>query len=492
MCNELNNKEKQALRSIPIGTIANNNQTLKYNSSTKKFEFTNAGGGGGGGGIGDAVLAGENNFTGQNFFANDVYIGTDSLGDDTKKVATLGSLSAYASLTANDQVFGGLGTSFTNPIFIGNPLDKFVELQTKQQVIDAISGKADTSVLSNYAAKASANTFTANQTINANLAVGGTFTATARHHVRGDGTNPIARFESAAGQNILTVRESDHTMLFGSGVGGIFPQIGLQNLANPLTFALGNGQYLGYKSSFNRDWPSPMHSFWGENQIYSTAPLSNNHAGIAAFNGTFGISNVAASTFDYRILGINYTINNTATSNRNATGIFVNATQTNLNGMTHNLLDLQVNSGSTFRVNNSGTVFNPSGGNYNNGQFGSLGKGFITFVNNGTIRLDNASENGFGILQFGGNTVDRPAIKPNGAALDFVLANDTGFATIRANAIIANSLIRCAASTTNSASFNIPAGTAPTTPTNGDIWLDGTDNGLKIRINGVTRTITIS
>lgn len=47
-----------------------------------------------------------------------------------------------------------------------------------------------------------------------------------------------------------------------------------------------------------------------------------------------------------------------------------------------------------------------------------------------------------------------------------------------------------AASTASRASLNIASGTTPTTPNNGDIWFDGAS--LKIQINGVTRTITIT
>lgn len=44
------------------------------------------------------------------------------------------------------------------------------------------------------------------------------------------------------------------------------------------------------------------------------------------------------------------------------------------------------------------------------------------------------------------------------------------------------------ASTTAAASLNIPAGSDPTSPNNGDIWASGTD--LKIRLGGTTYTIT--
>lgn len=50
-----------------------------------------------------------------------------------------------------------------------------------------------------------------------------------------------------------------------------------------------------------------------------------------------------------------------------------------------------------------------------------------------------------------------------------------------------------AAGTTAKASLNIPVGAAPTSPVDGDIWReDNTNTGLKVRINGVTKTITVS
>lgn len=49
-----------------------------------------------------------------------------------------------------------------------------------------------------------------------------------------------------------------------------------------------------------------------------------------------------------------------------------------------------------------------------------------------------------------------------------------------------------AATTTTYASLNIPTGTAPTSPVDGDVWReDNTNTGLKIRVNGVTKTISL-
>jgi hypothetical protein len=54
---------------------------------------------------------------------------------------------------------------------------------------------------------------------------------------------------------------------------------------------------------------------------------------------------------------------------------------------------------------------------------------------------------------------------------------------------IQDSYLLLAASTTARPSMNMPAGIAPTTPTNGDIWQDGTN--VYIRIGGITKTFTI-
>jgi len=46
------------------------------------------------------------------------------------------------------------------------------------------------------------------------------------------------------------------------------------------------------------------------------------------------------------------------------------------------------------------------------------------------------------------------------------------------------------ASATGAAGFNLPSGTAPTSPVNGDMWYDGTN--LMVRLNGATKTVTVS
>lgn len=51
-------------------------------------------------------------------------------------------------------------------------------------------------------------------------------------------------------------------------------------------------------------------------------------------------------------------------------------------------------------------------------------------------------------------------------------------------------LLTTAASATGSAGLNLPAGSAPSSPNDGDIWYDGTN--VKIRVGGTTKTFTIT
>ena len=57
-------------------------------------------------------------------------------------------------------------------------------------------------------------------------------------------------------------------------------------------------------------------------------------------------------------------------------------------------------------------------------------------------------------------------------------------------AISATGKVSTPASVTGAASLNIPHGTAPTSPTDGDVW--STTTTLNFRLNGVTKTVTLT
>lgn len=78
---------------------------------------------------------------------------------------------------------------------------------------------------------------------------------------------------------------------------------------------------------------------------------------ISAVTSSPAMAPGGAGSANFRILNLSYTLNGTnGAQSGTGTGVFLNATETNLNGMTHNLMDLQVGSLSKFLVNNAGQV----------------------------------------------------------------------------------------------------------------------------------------
>lgn len=95
------------------------------------------------------------------------------------------------------------------------------------------------------------------------------------------------------------------------------------------------------------------------------------------------------------------------------------------------------------------------------------------------------------------NTV--PALKPSSTTLQARLADDSAYAGFEAGLIGAGGVVssttflNLAAGTTAASPLRFIQGAAPTAPVDGDMWReDNTNTGLKIRINGVTKTITVS
>jgi len=146
------------------------------------------------------------------------------------------------------------------------------------------------------------------------------------------------------------------------------------------------------------------------------------------------------------------------------------------------------------------------------------GGGFISGDSSGNIAVLNNAQAGFGLLKFGGTTSSFPALKRSSTELQVRLADDSAYATLGAGGLnlssgsiisfdsgdvtithganlltVAGGQITFAPTTTSYAAFNLPTGTAPSAPVDGDVWReDNTNTGLKIRVNGVTKTITLS
>ncbi|MBS1494735.1 MAG: hypothetical protein JST55_14565 [Bacteroidetes bacterium] len=85
----------------------------------------------------------------------------------------------------------------------------------------------------------------------------------------------------------------------------------------------------------------------------SNVSITSGTSEIVDVNGTFAAGTGSAN---FRPLNISYTINNSGVQSGTATGIFLNATETSLNSMNHNLMDLQLNSSSVFSVRRDGRL----------------------------------------------------------------------------------------------------------------------------------------
>jgi hypothetical protein len=103
------------------------------------------------------------------------------------------------------------------------------------------------------------------------------------------------------------------------------------------------------------------------------------------------------------------------------------------------------------------------------------------------ISLPNATANSINLggILFGTGTYSATGGTPS------ISANTIG--KIGVGVVTPTANLDIAPSTTAAALMRLRVGSAPTTPNDGDVWLqDNTITGLKMRVNGVTRTITMT
>jgi hypothetical protein len=248
----------------------------------------------------------------------------------------------------------------------------------------------------------------------------------ARLHVRGDGTNPIARFENSLGaRGFIFNTTGDLIPISTNGLEFITTGYdgGFKLDGSVMTLARNS-----YDSQANVR-VSLSSTYGGGFEIFPNIQAqTSGNIKILHSRGSFA---AAAGSANYRPVQVEYTLNNSGAQTGTATGIFLNATETALNGMTHNLMALQRGGVSQFTVSRAGAV---TAGNINviTNLYMSNYQSSLASSASGVIRLLNAAENDFNRLQFGGTTNAFPAIKRNGAAIDFRLADDSAFCNINA------------------------------------------------------------
>jgi len=179
---------------------------------------------------------------------------------------------------------------------------------------------------------------------NNNLVVG-TTAASARLHVRGDGTNPVGRFESSAGLNFFTVNNSGQTIWGSAGANEPY----IVNY-NGTSTESGSGNALRIRQRANIN--GTLIQYWADG-LFNNTTSGDNIAHHFLASGYAG----AAGNGNFRMAQFNYTINNSGVQSGVATGIYLRATETTLNSMAHNFIDLgTAAAGSLFSVTNVGAI----------------------------------------------------------------------------------------------------------------------------------------
>jgi hypothetical protein len=262
----------------------------------------------------------------------------------------------------------------------------------------------------------------------------GTTSPTALLHTKSNGVNSNFRAEKSNGtfqafinDNGVYLNKTYITNFDGNNNYAVYLNstgAGLFNIVN-------DTYYGGYPSCFNQGGG-------GFSFTETAEQILGNQDFHIKFQKIFRNTNLnVAQNQNYKFLNNVYTINNTLTSTGTATGIFLNATETALNGMVHNFIDLQRNSTTLFKITNSGQTFVPQ----LTFLLSSSNLGSITAMSDGVVKFNDASGGSFGRLQLGGTTNSYPAIKRNGTAIDFRLADDSGFCNLNANSIISNATL---------------------------------------------------
>lgn len=256
---------------------------------------------------------------------------------------------------------------------------------------------------------------------------------------------------------------------------------------NTGTLAFGSVDCVSNVGSINLRAHSSTHSVWANTSMINSASAFS--GGMVLFQG--GANPIAFWTNSSERLRIHGTTGNVGINTTTDAGfkLDVNGTariQNNFfisSGFAVASLGNNVNLRSNL-IGGSGYVVNAQSYNTLNSSSNEQGFGVFTGIYAPTSVSGTPSFNALKLT---------PTINQTGGANGItrgLYINPTLTAAADFSAIeVANGITILGASTTDKASLRIPSGTAPTTPTNGDIWFDGTD--LKIRVAGVTRTIVL-
>jgi hypothetical protein len=171
----------------------------------------------------------------------------------------------------------------------------------------------------------------------------------------------------------------------------------------------------------------------------SNVSITSGTSEVLDVNGTFA---AGTGSGNFRPLNIVYTINNTGVQSGTATGIFLNAIETSLNSMNHNLVDFQLNSSSVFSVRRDGRVTASSliswsdvvAGPNNSISFSGRG-GFGSSSTSTVYAYSNAGLTMFGLGGYSGSV---PGLGISGTTIQAKLADGSAYTDLEASNIKVN------------------------------------------------------
>ena len=244
------------------------------------------------------------------------------------------------------------------------------------------------------------------------------------------------------------------------GRGITFGQAGVASLMYPFTNANGTPDNSGTNIQIGINTTTQSATAGGFSVFGSSYAQTSGNQYFNLISSSFG---AGAGSANYRPFAIEYTINNSGVQSGTATGIFLNATETALNSMTHNLMDLQVGGVSRFLVSRAGLGTFAGGINLSGGDLAlgsgakiSWSSGAVMYGASGIITLySSGAETDAPIIKLGGTGTSHPAFKRVLATIETRLANDSGYADLSAARLIANDVVRLKGYTV----ATLPAGT---------------------------------
>lgn len=148
----------------------------------------------------------------------------------------------------------------------------------------------------------------------------------------------------------------------------------------------------------------------------------------------------ATSNTAFRPLAINYVIDNSTVQSGTATGIFLNVTETNLNGMASNFLDFKRNGTSRFTISSFGALITQSYAIFNNSTVvgngamiyeGSTANGYLGYVSANVWSLTNVTR-----LNLFGDTSSFPALVRDGANISIKKADGGSYTGLTAGTLV--------------------------------------------------------